>query len=87
MKAVLPFLLVFGLASCEDKTYCFACQTATRVITETNGELATTMSKMIVDTCGLTEDEVRLYERMNTDTTVVSAGGSKTTTTRATGCI
>jgi len=87
MKALLPVILLLALASCKDKTYCFACQTSTLVVTEYNGDVTTSMSKVIVDTCGLAEHEVRMYERANTDTTVSSISGGKVTTTRATGCI
>jgi hypothetical protein len=87
MKSLLPFILVLGLSSCREKTYCFACQTATLVATEYNGDVTTTTSKFVVDTCGITEDGARMYERANTDSIVSPIGGGKVTTKRVTGCI
>jgi hypothetical protein len=87
MRKVLLFIFVLFLICCRKEPDCYEC-TTTFTVTYTDPEGSDSWSASDTRTkCGVTEDEIREYEKNYTDTITFTSGPLRIDTVMITVCI
>lgn len=75
IKKLLPLILTLIVFSCREKeTDCFSCTTTFTIYARYGSESQTISISDTREVCDMTEDQIREYERYNSDTTVYING-------------
>jgi len=87
IKKILPLFLALMLFSCREKeTECYDCTTTFTITARYGTESQTVNISDTREVCDQTEEQIREYERLNTDSTTYSNGDVRIDTVVITLC-
>ena len=87
MKKLLPILFMLLFTSCREKENdCYSCTTTFTITAKYGTEAQTVTISDTREVCDRTEDQIREYERINTDSTTYINGDVRLDTVTVTLC-